>query len=125
MKPTLIALALLCLPSLAAAEPQKHDSVFKLTSASLIGLAAIDGSQTTTCVRAGRCREANPLYKPIAGNYVGMAAFKTAMAAGVITVAWKLRQQHGASAVIGWTLLGATTAAQAFAVGWNAHALKR
>lgn len=119
MRPIGLAVVLLVIASPVHGEDRRSTTRFTVTAATLAALAVIDIRQSTPCLHSATCAEVNPLYRRT--SMAGFVAVKTAATAGVIAGAWQLRKKHPKAA---WTLLGVTTAAQGFAVAWNARQLR-
>ena len=96
MRPALLAVLLL-LPSAARAQDRP---LLKAALASYAALSVVDATQTGACLRAGTCREANPLLRPFAGSPGGLVTVKLAANTGVALTVWKLRKRHPKAALV-------------------------
>lgn len=93
---------------------------FKVTTGALVGLAAVDVAQSVPCLNSPRCSERNPLYKHT--HPAGFAAIKAGGITGLSVMSWKLRKTRPKLA---WSLLGALTFMQGYAVAHNARELSK
>lgn len=84
------------------------------------GLAAADVAQTSRCLGAGTCREANPIMAPMAGRPVLFGLVKGALAASLVA---HCRKAPARSPRRYGCFVGAV-AVQAGIVAWNARALR-
>lgn len=115
-----VALFAFCAP--AHADERKTASAFRVAAIALAAGGAVDVHQSVSCVRAGRCAEVNPAYRPLVGSYVGMGSLKAAGVGGVILA---LRKLHGTHPRLATGLMVGLAAGQGAVVGWNARQARR
>ena len=87
-----IILAAVACVTLAAPASAQH-APLKAALTAYAATAAIDTAQTARCLHEGRCREGNPVQKPLA-TPAGIVVVKAAATSGLIWTVWRLRTQH-------------------------------
>lgn len=119
----LVVVFLLTLVTDAHCQEAKPSTAFRLTGVAMAGLGAADVAMTTTCVRAGRCYETNPIFKSQAHNALVLGAAKAAVVTGTWALSSSLRKRGHRKA--GWAVLLGVTAVQGVTVAWNANQLRK
>lgn len=101
----------------------EDSKAFTITAASMAGLGAIDVAQTVGCVRAGTCRETNPIFKSQASSALVLGAAKATVVASTWAITSRLKRQGHPR--LAWGILIGVTAVQATTVAWNSQQLRK
>jgi hypothetical protein len=104
-----------------AASPQQRPAALVPMYVSFSVLQGLDVHSTLRALDSGAV-EANPLMKGVAGSAIGMAAVKTAAAAGVIYASERMWKHNKVAAVV---FMAATNSAMAWVVQHNHRVAQR
>lgn len=92
-----------------------------LALGSLLTLGGADLAQTQRCLGAHQCREANPVFAPLADHPAAFGAAKMGVDSALVFGLWKARTQHPK---VVWVVTGVGLVARGWVVRHNAHEMQ-